>query len=85
MPFELKWTQESKKSLCRLESELALRIIRKVESIRENPYRHLKRLAGKGVWRLRIGDYRIIIDLDAEKNTFYVLEVGHRRGIYKSR
>jgi mRNA interferase RelE/StbE len=34
-----------------------------------------------GSYRFRIGDYRVVFDLDGEK--IVVLRVGHRRDIYK--
>ena len=50
----------------------------------ENP-----RIHGKGLienrseqWRYRIGDYRLICEIQEEKITILVLEIGHRRNIY---
>jgi len=36
----------------------------------------------RGLWRYRIGDYRLICDQD-EKITVLVLEVGHRKDVYR--
>ena len=36
-----------------------------------------------GQWRYRIGDYRLICEIEDEKITILVLEVGHRRNIYE--
>ncbi|WP_215085665.1 type II toxin-antitoxin system RelE/ParE family toxin [Exiguobacterium sp. s78] len=48
------------------------------------------RLHGKGLvsnrsgeWRYRIGDYRLIADIQDEKVVILILEIGHRRDIYK--
>ena len=38
-------------------------ILKKIYSIRDNPYRFLKRLSGERLWRLRIGDYRAVADV----------------------
>ena len=51
----------------------------------ENPRQFGKPLRGekKGLWRYRVGDYRLICDIcDAEK-TIVVLAVGHRKHVYR--
>lgn len=49
----------------------------------ENPLDFAERLTdyGVGEWRFRIGDYRIIFDV--EDDTIIILKVGHRKDIYK--
>jgi mRNA interferase RelE/StbE len=51
----------------------------------ENPYIYGKSLKGnlKDKWRNRIGDYRLICNIDEEKTLILILETGHRREIYK--
>ncbi|WP_313350727.1 type II toxin-antitoxin system RelE/ParE family toxin, partial [Exiguobacterium sp.] len=36
-----------------------------------------------GEWRYRIGDYRLIADIQDEKVVILILKIGHRRDIYK--
>ena len=50
----------------------------------ENPRVHGKGLVENrsGQWRYRIGDYRLICEIQDEKITILVLEVGHRKNIY---
>ena len=57
-------------------------ILNKIYSIRENPYRFLKRLQGEKLWRLRIGDYRVIVDVIVSMNKIIVLRIGHRKNVY---
>ena len=51
-----------------------------------NPRAHGKALVGnlKGLWRYRIGDYRLICSIEDNKLTVLALTVGHRRDIYTS-
>ena len=58
-------------------------ILRKIYSIRDNPFRFLKRLQGEKLWRLRIGDYRAIVDVVISGNKIIVLRIGQRKNIYK--
>ena len=37
-----------------------------------------------GQWRYRIGDYRVIVNIQDEKLIILALEIGHRREIYKA-
>jgi mRNA interferase RelE/StbE len=60
-----------------------IRIIRKVEMIKDDPYKFLKKIRGDKSWKLRVGDYRILIDINFEKNVLEILKVGHRKNIYK--
>lgn len=50
-----------------------------------NPRIHGKGLKGdrSGEWRYRIGDYRLIAHINDKKVTILILELGHRRDIYK--
>lgn len=57
-------------------------ILNKIYSIKENPFRFLKRLQGEKLWRLRIGDYRAIVDVIVHINKIIVLRIGHRKNIY---
>ncbi len=52
----------------------------------EDPRQHGKALAAnrKGQWRYRIGDYRLICDIQDDKLVILALTVGHRREIYNS-
>jgi len=51
----------------------------------EDPYIHGKSLQGnlKGKWRYRVGNYRLICNIDDEKVVILILEAGHRREVYK--
>ena len=51
----------------------------------EDPRIHGKGLVGdkSGQWRYRVGDYRIICEIEDEEIVILVLEIGHRREIYK--
>jgi mRNA interferase RelE/StbE len=41
------------------------------------------RIKGRAEFRLRVGDYRVIYDLDTEKNEIYLITVGNRREVYR--
>ena len=41
------------------------------------------RMQGAGVYRFRVGDYRVIYNFDRSKGTLFLLAVGHRREVYR--
>jgi mRNA interferase RelE/StbE len=69
------------KKLPKKEAEI---ILNKLYSIRENPFRFLKRLRGEKLWRLRVGNYRAVADVIISINRIIVVRIGHRKNIYKN-
>ncbi|MFY9559157.1 MAG: type II toxin-antitoxin system RelE/ParE family toxin [Terriglobales bacterium] len=51
----------------------------------ENPRQWGKPLHGDkgGLWRYRVGDYRLICDIQEERITVLVVRVGHRKDVYR--
>lgn len=41
------------------------------------------KLTGREGWRIRVGDYRVIYEIDDKQQTVTVLHVGHRRDVYR--
>ncbi len=81
MMFNMIWDEKAYEKLKKLEPFLAKRILKKVKEISENPLsKNIKRLKGETAFRLRIGDYRIIFEI--EKDKIIILNLGHRKNIY---
>ncbi len=80
--FQVKLTETAKKFLKKLPKKDTEVILKKIYSIRENPYRFFKRLKGDKLWRLRIGDYRAIIDVIISMNKIIVVRIGNRKNVY---
>ena len=80
--FQIELTETAKDFLKKLQKKDAEIILNKIYSIRENPYRFLKRLQGEKLWRLRIGDYRAVVDVIISMNKIIVIRIGHRKNVY---
>ena len=79
--YKLDWKEHALENLDKLENSIAKRIIKKVEEFSRDPFSHdIKKLKGDLGYRLRVGDYRVIFDMD--KDTITILKVGHRKNIY---
>ena len=61
------------------------RFLRERLSVAENPRQWGKPLHGekRGLWRYRVGDYRLICHIQDERITVVVLEVGNRKYVYR--
>ena len=81
--YKLIFSKKALDFLNKLENELKERIWNKLQLCKENPFRlleHLEQIAG---YKLRIGDYRVIIDVDNPSKVIHVLKIGHRKNIYE--
>ncbi|MFH1326839.1 MAG: type II toxin-antitoxin system RelE/ParE family toxin [archaeon] len=82
--FVLEWKEGAINQLQNLDSNLARRIYKKVDTLKKDPFtKNIKRLKGEKAFRLRIGDYRVIFDIDQNKRIITILRLGHRKNIYK--
>lgn len=87
MNYTVIFADRAQKQLEKLDKNIAALIIGWVEKNLqncENPRLHGKGLIANrsGQWRYRIGDYRLICEIQEKEITILVLEVGHRRNIY---
>ncbi len=67
----------------KLEHDIAERIRKKLRLLQDEPFRFLEHHEGANVFKLRIGDYRALIDVDTKKRIVYVRHLDHRKRIYK--
>ncbi len=81
--YSIEFSQTAEKQLYKLERQAQLRIISVLERIRIRPFNFVKRIIGSPYYRLRIGDYRVIMDIKQAKLVIFVIELGHRKSIYK--
>ncbi|MGA3205148.1 MAG: type II toxin-antitoxin system RelE/ParE family toxin [Bryobacteraceae bacterium] len=78
-------TQSFDKALAKLPMNWQRRIVAKIKDVAISPYapnNNLKRLQGHDGYRLRVGDWRVIYELQDDRLVMLVLEVGPRGGIY---
>ena len=81
--FEVEYSEESLFQLRGLDVSVSKRIIRKIESTRSDPHRFFVRLVWRVEYKLRVGDYRVIVDIDENRRVIVVRSLGHRKNVYK--
>lgn len=87
MKYKIVFTNRAKKQLKKLDKHVSALIIGWLEknvNNCENPRLHGKGLVENksGQWRYRIGDYRVICQIQEKEVVILVLEVGHRKKVY---
>lgn len=82
--YELIYAAYAFKQLQKLPKEIQQRILAALERCRIRPQAYLQRVVSSPQYRLRVGDYRIIVDLHDGKLQILVLTIGHRKNIYKN-
>ncbi|EQB69405.1 MAG: Addiction module toxin, RelE/StbE family [Thermoplasmatales archaeon Gpl] len=81
--FEVEYSEESLFQLRGLDIPVAKRIILKIESTRSDPHRFFVRLVSRTEYKLRVGDYRVIADIEENRRVIVIRSLGHRKNIYK--
>lgn len=83
MSYTLLYTKTVVKDIQKLDTIVKRKIKNKIERYSQNPVRFAKKLTNSqiGTFRWRIGNYRIVFDIDGDK--IIILRIGHRREIYK--
>lgn len=83
--YKIKTTKTFDKRLAGLPLNWQKRIVDKIREIAKDPYapnNNLKKLQGRSGYRLRVGDWRIIYELQNDILVMLVLEIDSRGGIY---
>lgn len=79
---EAHFTEQAIDHLEGLDPPVADRVIRKVEEATEWTEHRVEKLSGWPYFKLRAGDYRVILTWDRERDILIVEAVGHRRNVY---
>ena len=84
MRYEVIVPKSVRKELDRLPDEIANRIFERLVELETNPRpSDVKKLKGRDAWRIRVGDYRVIYEIQDRVLQIIVITVGHRREIYR--
>jgi mRNA interferase RelE/StbE len=87
MSYSVEYTSGAIKSMKKLDKSVLIMIKAWIEKNlvgTDDPRRHGKGMIANrsGQWRYRVGDYRILADIQEDKLVILVINVGHRRNIY---
>lgn len=87
MAWEIKVTPRADKAIGKLDKPVARRVLKELREVSalDDPRSRGKALTGNlaGLWRYRVGDYRIICDILDDELVVLAIDVAHRREIYR--
>ncbi len=85
MSYSVSLTTSSEKELRSLPTSVVARIVQRIENLAESPRPPgCKKLHGGDIeWRIRVGDYRVVYEIDDKARTVDVTRIAHRREVYE--
>ena len=83
--YRIELKPSAAKALARLPVERQKRIVRAVETLAGDPRPHgvVKMAGDDNLWRVRVGDFRIVYEIHDEVLLVLVLRIGHRGDVYR--
>jgi mRNA interferase RelE/StbE len=83
--YSITFARSARKELEDLDAKIVGRIFPKIESLSGNPRPHncIKLQGSRNLWRMRIGDYRVIYTINDKTKLIDIIAVRHRRDVYK--
>ncbi len=83
MNFEVTFDEEALDFLGKLEKPLKERIYNKIIAASNDPFHFFIRLTQRPDYKLRIGDYRVIAEIDTTNKRIEITLIGHRKNVYE--
>lgn len=85
MSYTIKIKSSAKREIKRLPTSVQVRITKKLEELEMNPRPpDVKKLQGyEKTYRVRVGEYRIVYEIEDDILLVWVIEVGHRSSVYR--
>ncbi|MBI2109773.1 type II toxin-antitoxin system RelE/ParE family toxin [Candidatus Woesearchaeota archaeon] len=81
--YEVEFSDKALRQFKKLEKNIQERVISTLERIKTRPESYITKQVGDPSYKLRVGDYRVILDIDRVRLKLSINKVGHRRNIYK--
>jgi len=84
LKYEVEILRSAQKELSKIERDEQRRIIQNIRQLSENQRPpDCKKLSGRQAWRIRIGNYRVLYEIHEDRLLVLVIDVGHRREVYR--
>jgi mRNA interferase RelE/StbE len=83
--FKRDWKSASEHDLNKITKQYIPKIINAIESLADNPFpvQSKKLKDSESSYRLRIGDYRVIYQIDSQSKVITIYHIRHRKDVYK--
>ncbi|HEX7507356.1 MAG TPA: type II toxin-antitoxin system RelE/ParE family toxin [Polyangia bacterium] len=83
--FSIQVLPSAERDLSSLYGSIRKRIVARIDTLAENPNPSgaVKLQGEKDMWRVRVGDYRILYTIQNAQLVVLVIKIGHRREVYR--
>jgi mRNA interferase RelE/StbE len=84
--YEILFTRQADRTLRKMSRNTARLIREKLDQLAQDPYArnpNVTKLQGRPGYRLRVGDWRVIYELEDDRLVIMVLKVAQRGGVYR--
>ena len=84
MNYTILILRRAQKELAQLAPQTYTRVRDAIRALAQDPRpQQCLKLTGREGWRVRVGDYRVVYEIDDQQHTVTILHVGHRREVYR--
>ncbi len=83
--FNVIFSKKADLQFKKLPKNIQIRIISVFKRIIINPHKYVRRVIGTNFFRVRIGDYRAVVDINTKDRNIIILFIGHRKNIYNTK
>lgn len=83
MTYRLFIEKSVQKKLDKITNPYQDKIINAIQDLSEHQRPSgVKKLSGRDAWRIRIGDYRVIYEIDDNRQIILIVNIDHRKDVY---
>jgi len=83
MAYQIMWSKKAADKIEKLDEDVKSRIMKRLDVAAENPFSYVTKLKGLDFYRLRVGNYRVIMRIEGSKMIIFIINVGYRSSVYK--
>ena len=84
MTYAVEFVRSARKELSKLPKDTQKTVLRGILALSAAPRSgSVRKMVGDKSWRLRVGDYRVIYEIQDKQLLILVIKIGHRQNVYK--
>lgn len=84
MPYSVYLKKSAEKELLSLSSATHDKVVKHLVELEQNPLpKGVKKLRGIEAYRLRVGDYRVLFQINSKKKIIEIIAIAHRKDAYR--
>lgn len=82
--YAIEFLPSAARAFAKLDRRAQVRIARRIDRLAMSPRQDAAKLRGSNnVWRVRVGDCRVLYQISDERLSILVIRIGHRRDVYR--